>query len=304
MPPEPQPLESKPSASAASAGAPEVREWVLIRYIGQPLGDVIPLPPGGLELGRAPECGVCLPEPDVSRRHARLQVTADGGAVALRDLGSTNGVYVNGRLTEAAPGPAILRPGDVLRVGAHAFKLKCFDTHERRYHQPTETRTALDFLTGVSNRVTVLHQMESHFELARRHKRPLSVILADLDHLGRINGAEGAAIGDRVIQAFGTHLLRRLRSSDPVGRLGGEEFLAVLPETAAVLALTAADDLRRAQAEHWVDTEDGRRIQATCSLGVADLKPGDYDSGALLARADAALHRAKAEGRNRVAQAP
>ena len=301
MPTEPEPLESK---STNPAGALAVREWVLVRYIGQPLGEVIPLPPGGLEFGRGAECGMCLPEPDVSRRHARLQAAADGGGVELRDLGSTNGVYVNGRLTEADPGPAILRAGDVLRVGSHAFKLRWFDALEQRYHQATDTLTALDALTGVSNRATVLHLLESHFELARRHNRPLSVILAGLDHLGHINDTGGSTTGDRVIQAFGGHLLRRLRGSDSVGRLGGEEFLAVLPETSAAQALTAADDLRRALAEHWVDTESGRRIQATCSLGVAELKPEDFESGALLARADAALYRAKADGRNRVAQAP
>ena len=73
MPTEPEPLESK---STNPAGALAVREWVLVRYIGQPLGDVIPLPLDGLELGRGSECGICLPEPDVSRRHARLQVAA------------------------------------------------------------------------------------------------------------------------------------------------------------------------------------------------------------------------------------
>lgn len=304
MTPEPEPLESRPPGPADSAGGAEAREWFLVRYIGQPLGDLIPLPLEGLEIGRAEECGICLPEPEVSRRHARLEVTADGEAVALTDLGSTNGVYVNGRRVEASPSPAILQPGDVLRVGAHAFKLKWLDPLERRYHQAKDAPTTLDALTGVSNRATVLHQLEAHFELARRHQRSLSVILADLDHLGRLNEIHGSVTGDRVIKTFGGYLLRRLRGSDPVGRLGGQEFLAVLPDTSSELALTAADDLRLALAEHWVELEDGRLIQATCSLGVAELKAGDAGSGAVLARADAALHRAKTEGRNRVAQAP
>lgn len=301
MSPEPVPLE--PRSPAASAGPLTARQWVLVRYIGQPLGEVIPLPSTGLDIGRSQESAIFLPEPEVSRRHARLEIAGDGAAVALRDMGSTNGVYVNGRRVEADPGPVLLQPGDVVRVGGHAFKLKWLDSIEQRFQLATGAATQ-DALSGVGNRGTVLHQLEAHFELARRHHRSLSVLLADLDHVERLNGTHGIEAGDRVIQVFGGHLLRRLRGSDPVGRLGGEEFLAVLPETSAALALTAADDVRLALADHWVELADGRLIQATCSLGVAELKPGDTDSGVLLARADAALHRAKAEGRNRVAQAP
>lgn len=304
MPPDSAPHVPLPLKEAGLSGAPQVRQWVLVRYIGQPLGEVVPLPPGGLDIGRAQESAIFLPEPEVSRRHAHLEVAPDGAAVALRDLGSTNGVYVNGRRVEADPGPVLLQPGDVVRVGAHAFKLKCLDAIEQRFQLATGAATTQDTLSGVGNRATVLHQLEAHFELARRHRRSLSVLLADLDHSERLNGTHGLEAGDRVIQVFGGHLLRRLRGSDPVGRLGGQEFLAVLPETSAALALTAADDVRLALADHWVELADGRLVHATCSLGVAELKPGDTDSGVLLARADAALHRAKAEGRNRVAQAP
>lgn len=303
MSPDSIPFEPRSHAADAPSSLGAERQWVLVRYIGQPLGEVIPLTAEGLDIGRAQESSIFLPEPEVSRRHARLEVTGDGEAVALRDLASTNGVYVNGRRVEADPGPVLLRPGDVARVGGHAFKLKRLDAIEQRFQLITGTATQ-DTLSGVANRASVLHQLEAHFELARRHHRSLAVVLADLDHLERINSTHGVEAGDRVIQVFGGHLLRRLRGSDPVGRLGGEEFLAVLPETSAALALTAADDVRLALADHWVELVDGRLIQATCSLGVADLKPGDMDSGVLLARADAALHRAKAEGRNRVAQAP
>lgn len=285
-------------------GPPEVRAWALVRYIGQPLGQVIPLPPEGLDIGRTEDCGLCLPQPEVSRRHARLEIAPEGGTVRLHDLGSTNGLYVNGRRVEAGPEPATLRQGDVLRVGAHAFKLKRLDALERRYQQETGASSTLDALSGVSSRATVLHQLEAHFELARRHDRALSVIVMDLDHMERLNAEHGLEAGDQVIRAFGGHLVRRLRGSDPVGRLGGEEFMAILPETSAALALNAAEDLRLALSGHPVDLGEGRFIHASCSLGVAELKPGDSDGGALLARADVALHRAKAEGRNRVAQAP
>ncbi len=282
----------------------DTREWVLVRYVGQPLGEIIPLSMAGLSIGRAPENQLCLPEPEVSRRHARLDIAPDLETVELRDLGSTNGVFVNGRRVHAEPGPLRLRAEDVLRVGGHAFKLKHMDALERRYHQDMVSRTTLDPLTGVGNRATVLHQLESQVDLARRHGRPLSVILADLDWFKQVNDTHGHRAGDRALESFGALLHLRLRGSDPVGRLGGDEFLIVLPETAAMMALQAAEGLRRALAEHPLRLEDGQDLKVTCSLGVAELKEGDADGGALLARADAALYGAKAGGRDRAFPAP
>jgi len=277
----------------------DTREWVLIRYVGQPMGAFIPLPLSGLDIGRAPENGLCLPEPEVSRRHARLQISANLECIELRDLGSTNGVFVNGRRVYADPGPVKLGAEDVIRVGGHAFKLKHMDALERRYHQDMVARTTLDPLTGVGNRATVLHQLESHFDLARRHQRPLSLILADLDWFKQVNDTYGHRAGDLALEAFGALLRRRLRGSDPVGRLGGDEFLIVLPDTSTMLALTAAEGLRRALSEQPLEVREGQALKLTCSLGVAELKPGDTDGGALLARADAALYGAKAGGRDR-----
>ena len=282
----------------------DTREWVLIRYVGQPLGECIPLPPGGLAIGRAPENSLCLPEAEVSRSHARLQVSADLDRVDLWDLSSTNGVFVNGRRVNADPGPLQLKAEDVLRVGSHAFKLKHMDGLERRYHLDMVTRTTTDPLTGVNNRATVLQLMEAHVELARRHQRPLSVLLADLDWFKPVNDTHGHQTGDRALEAFGGLLLRRLRGTDPVGRLGGDEFLAVLPETTSELALVVASELCRALAENPLELGGGKLLQLTCSIGVAEFKAEDIDGGALLARADAALYRAKAGGRNRAVPAP
>jgi diguanylate cyclase (GGDEF)-like protein len=241
---------------------------------------------------------------EVSRRHATLRPSADGGAVDLRDLGSTNGLFVNGLRASAYPGPLRLVAEDVLRVGGHAFKLKRMDALERRYHLDMVSRTTLDPLTGLGNRAFVLHQLESHVNLAARHQRPLSVILADLDQFKAVNDTLGHQAGDGALAAFGALLLKRLRDSDPAGRLGGDEFLIVLPDTQAAQALSVAEALRRAVAELPLDLESGQQVRVTCSLGVGELKPGDSDGGALLARADAALYGAKAGGRNRVLSAP
>ena len=268
-------------AAAPEAGDlledPAAHQWVLVRYVGQPMGEAIPLPAQGLEVGREPACGLQLQEPQVSRRHARLELAPDRASVSL---------------------------WDVVRVGGHAFKLKHMDALERRYHRDIVARTTLDPLTGVHNRATILQQLESHVELARRHQRPLSLLLADLDRFKQVNDTYGHRAGDQALEAFGGLLRRRLRSSDPVGRLGGDEFLAVLPETSVDLAISVAEDFRRSLAERSLTLEDGRAIEVTCSIGVAELKLEDACGGSLLARADVALYAAKDRGRNRAVAAP
>ncbi len=278
-------------------------EWALIRYVGNPIGEVIPLPQRGLRIGRTADNDLSLPEPEVSRRHAVLEpVVQDDGAVTvlLHDKGSTNGTFVNGRRVEANA-TLKLENGDVVRVGPHAFKAKRLDELERHYHQAVLAQTTVDALTGVSNRATVLTYLEKHFDLARRHGRPLSVLLCDLDHFKRVNDTYGHAAGDSVLQVFGGLVMGRLRGSDQVGRIGGEEFLVVLPETQAGEAATVAENLRLALCSEPVRIPVSAPILVSCSLGVAQVHEEDPDAGSLLARADAALYRAKTEGRNRVA---
>ena len=303
MSPQPRPDDLQTLVSPISgAHAPAVfHDWALIRYVGQPIGELVPIPLDGLMIGRSADCGLSLPEAEVSRNHARITLALKGEAVTvnLQDQGSTNGTFVNGRRlgTEVRE----VQDGDVVRVGAHAFKLKQLDEMERQYHQAVLAQTTVDPLTGVSNRATVLHHLEKHFELARRHRRPLTVILCDLDHFKQINDQHGHQAGDAVLQTFGIQLLGRLRGSDHVGRIGGEEFLVVLPETVAREAIGVADDLRLGMEEDPITLPGtGNVVRVTCSLGVAELRDTDADAGSLLARVDVALYRAKAAGRNRV----
>ena len=275
-------------------------EWALIRYVGAPIGEVIALRPPGLGFGRSGDNELSLPEAEVSRHHARIEMAmGDDGHpfITIRDLGSTNGTYVNGhRIKDTVE----LRAGDVVRVGAHAFKLKRLDDMEREYHQAVLAQTTVDGLTGVGNRATVLGYLEKHVDLAKRYGRSLSIILCDLDHFKRVNDDHGHATGDKVLQMFGVLMLGRIRGSDQVGRIGGEEFLVVLPETSGHEAATIAEDFRKALAGQRVMSAHGTTFSATCSLGVAELREQEVEGGSFLARADAALYRAKALGRNRV----
>ena len=278
-------------------------EWALIRYVGNPIGEVLALGPGGLSLGRAPENQIRLPEPEVSRHHARLELVSQAGhapIVLLSDLGSTNGTYVNGCQIFPKNGPVTLRHGDVIRMGTHAFKLKHMDELEKNYHQAVLAQATVDPLTQLSNRSSVLSFLEKHTDLARRYKRPLAVILCDLDHFKEVNDRYGHAAGDLVLRSFGAVVCRRLRASDQVGRIGGEEFLVVLPETGGGEALTVAEGLRAGLAAEPMPVHAGDELRVTCCFGVVEYGSSDVDGGSMLARADAALYRAKALGRNRV----
>jgi len=278
-------------------------EWALIRYVGNPIGEVLPLGPAGLSMGRAPENQIRLPEPEVSRHHARLELVNQRGLapiVLLSDLGSTNGTFVNGCQIHPRNGPVSLRQGDVIRLGTHAFKLKHMDELEKSYHQAVLAQATVDPLTQLSNRSAVLRFLEKHTDLARRYKRPLSVIMCDLDHFKEVNDRYGHATGDLVLRCFSTVVCGRLRGSDLVGRIGGEEFLVVLPETGGGEALTVAEGLRAALAAEPMPVPDGDDLRVTCCFGVVEYGSNDVDGGSLLARADMALYRAKASGRNRV----
>jgi diguanylate cyclase (GGDEF)-like protein len=279
-------------------------EWALIRYVGNPIGEVLPLRDVNLTVGRSPENDLCLAEVEVSRHHARIELVGQENqvpVVLLSDLSSTNGTFVNGRRILPRNGPVSLQHGDVVRVGTHAFKLKHLDEMEKHYHEAVLAQTTVDSLTGLGNRASVLSYLEKHADLTRRHHRPLSLILIDLDHFKEVNDRYGHGVGDQVLQRFAQIVMGRIRASDHVGRIGGEEFLVVMPETEGREALAVAEELRKALAEEAMDSgEPGKEFLVTSCFGVAQFRTEDPDGGSLLARADVALYRAKALGRNRV----
>ncbi len=155
-------------------------------------------------------------------------------------------------------------------------------------------RATHDFLTDLPNRRGFLPQAEREIERARRHGRPLAVLVLDLDHFKRVNDTRGHAEGDRVLRQVADLLRKELRSIDLPSRFGGEEFHLLLPDSGPSEAYRAADRLRQRLA---VGTE------VTASVGVAIFPDNGDDLGALLVAADRALYRAKEAGRNRVEMA-
>jgi len=153
-----------------------------------------------------------------------------------------------------------------------------------------------DPLTGVLNRRGFFEAAQSVMERHRNRKAPVSVLAFDLDHFKSINDQFGHAGGDAVLTLFAAVARRTLRLNDVVGRLGGEEFVALLPSTLADAAV-AAERVRAAFVAAAVS--EGQKIPATVSIGIACGSPLAAIE-ALITRADAALYRAKTNGRNRV----
>lgn len=269
-------------------------EWALVAYAGASLGRIFPLRSGGSLIGRAPDVQVALLDGEVSRHHARITLLA--GQVWLEDLGSTNGTLVNGERAERV---VVLRAGDRLAIGGHVLKLVAMDPLERAFHETLLDLSTKDPLTGLANRTRALGEFQTRFGLSVRYGRPLSVLMCDLDHFKQINDTHGHGAGDFVLQVFGERLRASLREADLAGRIGGEEFLVILPETDLGGARPFAERFRRTMADTPV-LLPGIDLVVTCSLGLAERTPGDLDAGHMLARADAGLYRAKVEGRNRV----
>jgi diguanylate cyclase (GGDEF)-like protein len=154
-----------------------------------------------------------------------------------------------------------------------------------------------DSLTGCFNRKHALEVVDAELRRARRSQMPLSMVMFDLDHFKRINDRYGHLGGDAVLSAVGARMKAVLRGSDLKCRYGGEEFLILLPDTQVSGALRVAENLRRELESHPVLWNE-ESMAMTASFGVTAITPGEVDPLVIMARADNALYRAKAEGRN------
>lgn len=162
-----------------------------------------------------------------------------------------------------------------------------------------ERLATTDPLTGVYNRRYFMDFATKEFLRSQRYSTVFCVIQMDLDHFKKINDTHGHAVGDEVIKAFTTNCLEVLRESDVLGRIGGEEFSIILPETEMEGTLIVAERFRQAIADLKLYVDD-QIVHFTVSIGVAKLRQEDSGIEAVLRRADEALYLAKNGGRNKV----
>jgi diguanylate cyclase (GGDEF)-like protein len=169
---------------------------------------------------------------------------------------------------------------------------------ERTEHRH-KTAALIDPLTGIANRRAFLQDGEAQLKRQLVDPRPIAVMLLDLDNFKSINDRFGHAMGDRVLQLFAQIGSRCMRRMDLFGRLGGEEFAALLFDTTRDRASAIAEEIRATFANATCEVE-GRPVIATVSIGIVLSHDAVLDLSALLAQADHALYRAKDNGRNRI----
>ncbi|MGD2119259.1 MAG: diguanylate cyclase [Chromatiales bacterium] len=159
------------------------------------------------------------------------------------------------------------------------------------------TRALRDAVTGLPNRMAYDERMEQEYTRWKRFGEPLTLMVWDVDNFKNINDQYGHRSGDKALEAIGARLKQNLRETDFIGRYGGEEFVVLLVGTALDAAVAVADKMREAVAQTSLKAKD-TTIHLTISCGLTEFREGDEPAG-VFERADAALYRAKREGKNR-----
>ncbi len=284
----------------------EPRRCSLVVYSGGDTGRQITLPEGRSSIGRSAAASLQIDGPGMSRLHAEIVV--DGGQVVLRDLGSANGSFVQDlRLS----GPRQLHDGDRLRLGSVLLKFYEHHSVDAALHDRVYRMAMVDAGTGLYNRRYLHETLRRELRQSRQGGRPMSVVSFDLDRFKAVNDTHGHAAGDLVLRECAAVVSAVVggvpAGSATLGRLGGEEFLVLMPGATLDAARQLAERLRAAVAGHTfvlpVGHDGHRRVvphHQTISLGVAAWTSAMLDASDLLDAADRRLYQAKHEGRDRV----
>lgn len=271
------------------------KHLALVALNGGQVGQRFVLRDSRLSIGRDASNDIILEDEGVSRTHAVLE--RSNGGYRIIDTSSTNGIFVNGTRTVGAN----LSPGDRIGLGAETIlKLQLEDDLGAELESRIFAAAVRDGLTGAFNRAAFDQELQAETARALRHETPLSLLLFDLDHFKGVNDTYGHLAGDEVLREMVARLRAVTRSEDSLSRFGGEEFVLLCAGTsrteAAVLAARARDAIR---CEPFRVGDD--HVPVTTSIGVAELLQLDEPTPtALLGAVDAALYRAKANGRDRV----
>jgi diguanylate cyclase (GGDEF)-like protein len=171
--------------------------------------------------------------------------------------------------------------------------------HNAQLHGEVQKQAITDTLTGLYNRRGFFELGRREVERALRFGRPLTAIMLDIDYFKNVNDLYGHLVGDRVLIGLAGRLMQELRQIDLVGRYGGDEFVALLPETDLANAVSVAERLRKVAAGVTIASASAP-VKISLSAGVAALNPESKDLNSLLQRADQALYEAKRAGRDQV----
>jgi two-component system cell cycle response regulator len=281
-----------------------VARAVLIVMTGIEAGRVVRLDAPAVTFGRSSECDVCVEDPGVSRRHARVMRSPDGG-FCVEDLGSTNGSFVGMRRTSLSE----LSSGDHVQLGpSFVMRFAITDDTEESLQRQLYESSVRDPLTGAFNRKYLGDRLASEIAHAHRTGGSFAVLMIDIDRFKEFNDTYGHLAGDKALRHTTSAIARTLRAEDLLARYGGEEFVVVARATDGAEARALAERLR-SSVENLRMTWDARPLETesaapiTVSVGVAQLAemdPADDGPAAIIGLADQRLYGAKLRGRNRV----
>ncbi len=247
-----------------------------------------------LSLGRGEQNEVVLDLDNVSRRHCEILIQDQ--IVQVRDLGSTNGTYVNG---EEVQGARPLQNGDHLKVGGAIFKYLAGGNVESLYHEEIYRMTIVDGLTQIHNKRYFLETLEREMARCSRFGRPLHLLMLDVDHFKNLNDTHGHIAGDVVLKDLAALIDKDVRLEETFARYGGEEFALIIPEVEEPKVEYRAEKMRKQVASYPFKSED-QRLPVTVSIGIATMPPGCKHTSTFIKAADDCLYEAKRRGRNRV----
>jgi two-component system cell cycle response regulator len=268
-------------------------------------------------------------ERDIAAAMTRLSEEPFDLALVSLSLMTADGLRLCSQLrsldmTRHLPIIIMVEPGDEARLmrgldmGINDYLMRPIERHEllarvktqtkRKRHsdflrnrlEETVEQSITDSLTGLHNRRYLVGHLKTLVSQSLAQGRPLSVLIADLDHFKQVNDTHGHDAGDAVLREFSQRFRRNTRGIDLAGRLGGEEFLIIMPDTDLARGRQVAERLRSCVAADEFTIQGGKRIKVTSSVGLATLERADDTPDTLFKRADRALYAAKKAGRNRV----
>lgn len=283
------------AALAAADEEAKAKPACLLVVGGELNGNIYDLMPGETVAGRNPDCPIPLDFQGISRRHFMIEVN-DAGA-NVRDLGSSNGTYVN---NEKIEGIYTLKRGDMVKVGSIAMKYLPKGDTERLTYDKLHEDANTDGLTKCWNKKYFNDALEQEVKKSKVTGKPLTLIIFDLDHFKKLNDGYGHDAGDYVLKEK-SQIIRDtgIRQGDIFARYGGEEFCILLPNTNLKQGFEIAERLRKLIEKHEF-IYDGKRLPVTTSIGIADYRQGVQTGTDLFKRADSAVYKSKEGGRNQV----
>jgi two-component system cell cycle response regulator len=283
-------------------GGPKRKNACLVQYSGAKLGKRYPLIEQQNVVGRSPTVQIIINEASVSRQHARFILIGD--QVAVEDMGSSNGTFVNDVRTE---GQVTLKDGDIVRLGTVLLKFFAHDNVDSVMHDKIYRMATIDAGTQIFNKQYLLDALESEFKFSKTYTRELSIIYYDLDHFKPVNDNYGHNAGDFILRESAALVKSAVRKDDILGRFGGEEFVIILPNTDARTAAELAERIRQKHESHVFIIEyekNGQKLRVnhrqTISMGVTQLKGPINTTKEFLESADKKLYNSKQTGRNKV----